>query len=146
MRYYAICPVRNATEKQLRMMQEVVDQVREQGHHVHYPPTDVDQNCPTGLTICAAHLKAMRECDAVLLFYAESSGGSKFDLGMAYALDKPVIPLAALEDVPPGKSYWSVFNTLHVQRTPVMFETLNGNTENSEFRIYWNRPTDGSSD
>lgn len=118
MKYYAICPVRHATPDQLKLMLDVVEGVREEGHKVHFPPTDVDQNCPTGLSICEAHLKAMVECDSVLLFYDETSGGSKFDLGMAYALNKPIIPLFSFGDIPKGKSYWAMIKELHKQRTP----------------------------
>ena len=89
-------------------MRKIVDILRNTGNIVHFPPDDVDQNCETGITICEAHLKAMKECNAVILFYAESSGGSKFDLGMAYALEKPVICYEGFE-TKEGKSYWAVF-------------------------------------
>ena len=118
MKYYAICPVRNATIEQLDIMLEVIEGLREEGHEVHYPPLDVNQACPTGLSICDAHLKAMVKCDSVLLFYDETSGGSKFDLGMAYALNKPIIPLFKFGDVPEGKSYWAMVNELQRLRNP----------------------------
>ena len=108
MRYYVICPVAYMTDEQYEEMKGTVDVLRRTGNKVHFPPDDVDQNCETGITICEAHLKAMKECDAVLLFYAESSGGSKFDLGMAYALGKPVICYRAFE-TKEGKSYWATF-------------------------------------
>jgi nucleoside 2-deoxyribosyltransferase len=133
MKYYAICPVTRATSEQIALMMDVIAGLREEGHHVHFPPTDVDQNCPTGLSICEAHLKAMVECDSVLLFYDETSGGSKFDLGMAYALNKPIIPLFKFGDVPEGKSYWAMINELHKLRNPRLEQSANG------FELVWGK-------
>jgi nucleoside 2-deoxyribosyltransferase len=114
-------------------MLEVVNGLRMEGHKVHYPPYDVNQDCPTGLSICEAHLKAMVECDAVILFYDETSGGSKFDLGMAYALNKPIIPLFSFGVIPPGKSYWAMVNELHKLRNPRLKQKGLG------FKLVWEK-------
>ena len=99
MKYYAICPVRHATEEQLGVMLDVVEGVREAGNEVHSPPTEVTPHCPTGLSICEAHLKAMVECDSVLLFYDETSGGSKFDLGIVRWAFWPIMVVAWLRQM-----------------------------------------------
>lgn len=116
MRYYIICPVAYMTDDQYKEMKKTVDLLRKAGNRVHFPPDDVDQDDPTGgVNICMAHRKAMKNCDAVILFYAESSGGSKFDLGMAFAYEKSVICFEGFE-TKEGKSYWAVFKALETDR------------------------------
>lgn len=116
MKYYVICPVAYMTDQQYKEMKTVVDTLRKSGNKVHFPPDDVEQEDPTGgVRICEEHRYAMENCDKVLLFYAESSGGSKFDLGMAYAYNKDVICFEGFE-TKEGKSYWAVFKALEERR------------------------------
>jgi nucleoside 2-deoxyribosyltransferase len=102
MRIYLICPVRNAT----RTFESYVAELEAQGHTVHFPPRDVAQDCPTGQTICEKHRAAMIEADEVHVVWDVESKGSHFDLGMAYALHKPIVAVQALHADDPGKSYW----------------------------------------
>jgi hypothetical protein len=80
--------------------------LRKEGHGVHFPPDDAPQDDPTGAAICATHLAAMREADEVHVFWDVDSFGSHFDLGMAYALGKRIIPISCERNDNPGKSYW----------------------------------------
>jgi hypothetical protein len=48
----------------------------------------------------------MREADEVHVFWDVESFGSHFDLGMAYALGKRIVPISCTLVDPPGKSYW----------------------------------------
>ena len=66
----------------------------------------VDQNDPTGQRICEEHLQAMIKCDEVHVYWDVDSKGSHFDLGMAYALEKDIIPICLVHPDPLGKSYW----------------------------------------
>jgi nucleoside 2-deoxyribosyltransferase len=116
MNLYVICPVAYVTEEQLEEMRAFVKFLRSLEIGVHFPPDDVDQDDETGINICEAHRYAMKNCTAVLLFYAETSGGSKFDLGMAYALDKPVLCHKHFGEEKEGKSYWHVFKELERRR------------------------------
>lgn len=108
MRVYIICAVRNALAARVHVIREYVTELREQGHTVHFPPDDVPQDDPTGAAICAAHLAAMREADEVHVFWDVNSYGSHFDLGMAYAMGKRIVPVECEQADPPGKSYWKV--------------------------------------
>ena len=71
---------------------------------VHWPPRDTNQSDPVGLTICAENRAAILAADAVHVVWDGQSQGCLFDLGMAFALGKPVyvIQLPALTA---GKSF-----------------------------------------
>lgn len=109
MRVYVICPVRHADPFVLNALELYVAQLERGGKTVHYPPRDAPQECPTGRAICEAHRSAMMAADEVHVFWDVESKGSHFDLGMAYALDKRIVPVKHMRgDDPPGKSYWKV--------------------------------------
>jgi nucleoside 2-deoxyribosyltransferase len=76
------------------------------GHKVHYPPRDAPQEDETGQTICETHRAAMQDCDEVHVSWDVDSKGSHFDLGMAYALRKPIVPARIVHRDVDGKSYW----------------------------------------
>jgi hypothetical protein len=48
----------------------------------------------------------MRNADEVHVFWDVESFGSHFDLGMAYALNKRIVPLSRKRSDTPEKSYW----------------------------------------
>lgn len=108
MRIYLICPVRRADPAAGALMESRVRDLEAAGHRVHFPPRDVDQDDPTGEAICAAHHAAMREADEVHVFWDETSSGSHFDLGMAYALGKKVVLAHIFREDGPGKSFVKV--------------------------------------
>jgi len=103
---YIICSVRNAKPERLAHIRDYAKHLRENGHRVHFPPDDAPQEDPTGAMICEVHLAAMHEADEVHVFWDVESFGSHFDLGMAYALGKRIVPLSCERVDPPGKSYW----------------------------------------
>ena len=112
MKIYLIMPVRNIEQDLLTKISQHVARLEENGHEVHFPPRDAPQDDPTGRVICYTHLTAMRECDEVHVIWDDTSKGSHFDLGMAYALNKPIVAVHTLHPVPAGKSYWqAVMNT-----------------------------------
>jgi len=104
MRIYIICPVANGTPSSV---ENHVQKMEEEGHQVHFPPRDVNQDDTTGgYRICVEHGRAMRESDRVDVFYDERSGGSKFDLGMAFILNKRINLVEVLnQDESMSKSY-----------------------------------------
>jgi hypothetical protein len=106
MNIYVICAVRNASQFRVNMIREHVERLRAEGHDVHFPPDDVNQDDPTGEEICNVHLAAMIEADEVHTFWDVESKGSHFDLGMAYALGKKIVPSYIEQPDTPGKSYW----------------------------------------
>lgn len=109
MNIYIICPVRGVPGG-IESIRLYVADMRARGHSVHYPPDSVDQNDPNGLSICVAHLSAMRRADEVHVFWDVESKGSHFDLGMAFALGKKIKPISHFRDDNEGKSYWKMMN------------------------------------
>lgn len=108
MKIYIICAVRNATPERVAEIRAYAEQQRAAGHHVHFPPDDAPQSDPTGKAICETHRAAMLSCDEVHIFWDIRSSGSHFDLGMAYALRKPLVPVHCEIPDGPEKSYWKV--------------------------------------
>lgn len=115
---YIICAVRNALPDRLTEIRAYVGRLRRRGHSVHFPPDDAPQDCPTGRAICETHLIAMQGADEVHVFWDINSSGSHFDLGMAYALGKKIVPVAC--EVPDGneKSYWKAVVSPNMGYTP----------------------------
>ncbi len=109
---YIICSVRSVGTTESTRLDEYVLKLEAEGHNVHYPPRDVEQRCNTGMTIVDAHGKAMRKCDEVHILWNVNSQGSHFDLGMAYALGKPIIAIDKMCGDECGKSYWKVIKKL----------------------------------
>lgn len=112
MKIYVICAVRNAPQEYVSRIREQIQRAREQGHVVHFPPDDAPQEDPTGSAICAVHLSAMKQCDQVWVYWDVESKGSHFDLGMAYALGKSIVPIECKHHDGDEKSYWKVINAL----------------------------------
>jgi nucleoside 2-deoxyribosyltransferase len=84
---YLICPVRGHD------MSETADLVRrleQEGWEVHWPPRDTDQEDDTGYRICEDNREAIRRADVVIVVWDGKSKGSLFDMGMAFAMEKPV--------------------------------------------------------
>jgi len=54
----------------------------------------------------------MRSADIVYIVWDAESKGSHFDLGMAFAMHKPVFLVKALQPDPEGKSYLKVIKSL----------------------------------
>lgn len=78
--------------------------MRLKGTRFTSPPHDTDQQDDTGLRICRDNLQAIKEADVVHIIWDGKSQGSLFDLGVAFALGKRIIPL----ELPPateGKSF-----------------------------------------
>jgi hypothetical protein len=110
MNVYIICAVRNATPERVVEIRAYAEGLRDQGHHVHFPPDDAPQDGPTGEAICRVHRDAMDLAHEVHVFWDVESKGSHFDLGMAYALRKRVVPVACERPDGPEKSYWKVMH------------------------------------
>ena len=99
MRIVIICSVRGASDEYRASLEQYVDSLEAAGHQVHLPHRDVDQQS-RGIDICRAHRSAMKECDEVRLFYTDpTSQGTHFDMGMAFAFEKPIV---VVENVPHG--------------------------------------------
>jgi hypothetical protein len=105
-----ICPVRNVTEAQQRDIDEYAQHLMRKGYTVHNPRYATDQDDPTGYKICMDHLESMKKADMIYLFWDVKSMGSHFDLGMAFALGKPMILVELYAPDSENKSYVKVIN------------------------------------
>lgn len=101
MKVFLICPVRghDMSETECR-----VKSLEDEGHQVHWPPRDTNQDDPVGLDICRTNSNAIEDADRVFVIWDGKSTGSLFDLGMAFALNKPITVLEA-PDLTPHKSF-----------------------------------------
>lgn len=114
MKIYMIMAVRDGvSEKAI----DYLDDLEIEGHWVHFPPRDAPQDDPIGDEICRVHLMNIRDADEVHVLWDVNSKGSHFDLGMAYALGKKIVPVCCDPPDAPGKSYWkAVINPTPAQR------------------------------
>lgn len=101
MKSFLICPVRGMPED---YNWKTVSALEADGYRVHSPPRDTNQDDPVGLRICRDNAAAIADADVVHIIWDGKSQGCLFDLGIAFALGKKIIPL----DLPPlteGKSF-----------------------------------------
>jgi len=115
MKIYIICPVRNVTEEQVQEIANYVASLELDGHQVHYPPRDVEQNDPTGWGIVTTHAMAMRNADRVDVFWDNTSKGSHADLGMAIIEKKWVKLVKSYQEDWDGKSYIKVMKIMETE-------------------------------
>ena len=81
-------------------MQGYVSSLEAEGIRVYWPPRDTDQDDPIGLRICSDNRAAMEGADVVRVVWDPESQGSLFDLGMAFAMRKPIY-LVNRKDIKP---------------------------------------------
>ena len=106
---FMICPVREATEEEAKFLQEYMSQLESQGHKVHYPPRDTNQEDPIGLNICSENRQAIRDADEIHIYWTKKSKGSLFDFGMLFYGEKPVVLINRVKIEPtPHKSFQNV--------------------------------------
>ncbi|MCW1296465.1 MAG: hypothetical protein OH319_02180 [Candidatus Parvarchaeota archaeon] len=110
---FIICPVRGAKECEIKELEEYVSKLESNGHKVYYPPRDTKQDDPIGIRICSANKKAVMEADEVHVYWDDESEGSRFDLGMAFMANKPIILINKDRIKPtPRKSFKNVLLAL----------------------------------
>ena len=85
---------------------EYVKTLESDGWSVFWPARDTAQHDdPTGIRICRDNRTAIGNAHAVHLIWDGKSTGCLFDLGVAWALCKPIIILELPEDATNGKSF-----------------------------------------
>ena len=88
---FLICPVRKATEEQKKWIEDFVNRRYSEGYTIHGPHLHTRQvDLFGGFAICKQNAEAVASSQEVDLYYDQSSTGSVFDLGVAYALHKPL--------------------------------------------------------
>lgn len=103
MKIFLISPVRGISEGDRSAIGAYVAALEEK-HTVYWPLRDTPQDDPVGVQICRDNRKAIEEADEVWLWWDRDSKGSIFDLGMAWALRKP-LRLVRQPGPTPGKSF-----------------------------------------
>lgn len=101
MKTFLICPVRGKDPAETA---GIVAQLESEGWTVHWPHRDTDQNDAHGLRICEDNAAAISAADAVHVVWDGQSQGCLFDMGVAFALKKKIVPV----DIPGpsnGKSF-----------------------------------------
>ena len=87
MNIYLISPVRLGESS---YASRYVEELQQQGHKVYYPHRDTRQDDDTGFRICLENYFGIASADEVHVVYNANSQGQHFDLGIAFALGKPL--------------------------------------------------------
>ena len=101
---YIICPVADRTLDQAEAIQDAVRFLEdERGYACYVPARDTPfREIATNVwPISASNMRAIRQADAVAVYYCTNTRWSLFDLGYAWAFDKPLIILNG-QDVTKG--------------------------------------------
>lgn len=86
---FLISPVARATKEVNEKISAYIGGLERRGCKVHWPFRDTNQDDPTGgYEICKTNFKAILGADEIHIWYDESSGGSKFDMGGVFMLVK----------------------------------------------------------
>ncbi|MBU6500920.1 MAG: hypothetical protein KGJ89_02240 [Patescibacteria group bacterium] len=106
---FLICPIRGVTADELEDIKIYVAKLEGTGKKVYWPYRDTNQNDPVGLRICTDNCNAIKASYEIHIWWKPNSEGSKFDLGMAFALEKKIV-IANPEDVKAmsGKNFSNV--------------------------------------
>lgn len=95
---FLICPVRNATIEQRKWIEDFVEEKYNEGCIIHAPHLHTRQeDLFGGYAICKQNAEAVASSEEVDIYYDQTSTGSVFDLGVSYALHKPLIVLNSEE-------------------------------------------------
>ena len=96
---FLICPVRNATEEQRKWIENFTKERINEGYRIHAPHLHTRQtDLFGGYAICMQNAEAVATSEEIDIYYDQTSTGSVFDLGVAYALHKP-LKLLNSEDI-----------------------------------------------
>lgn len=103
MKIFIISGVREASPEYRKMLEDYVKFLEQLGNVVHLPHRDTNQT-KTVYNICRQNAEAIQDADAVHVFYNTKSKGTHFDMGVAFALEKPLV-LVDYEDYEAGTPF-----------------------------------------
>jgi len=89
MKIFLVCPVRGISDSYRDGIERQVKRLEDDGHSVYWPHRDTHQS-QREIDICSDNLEAIKGADVVYVIWDGKSQGVLFDLGMAFALGKPV--------------------------------------------------------
>ena len=112
MKIFMISPVRNIDISFLHGVGDEVQALEAQGHHVYWPLRDTPQE-RSETDICLRNSCEMSGSDAVYVCWDGESQGCLFDLGMAYAWGKKIVPVVGMVPrMTAGKSFANLIHAL----------------------------------
>jgi len=93
MKVFIISPVRNASENLKKRIARDVRELEVNGFEVYNPRVDNQYQLSddTGYEICWRNMEVMEVVHLILVYYDSTSQGVHFDLGMAFAMKKPIV-------------------------------------------------------
>jgi nucleoside 2-deoxyribosyltransferase len=100
---FVICSVRGQSEEYRNKLEAFVKEKEAQGWQIHLPHRDTNQNA-RGYDICLQNAEAINLAHRIFIFYSPNSQGTHFDMGVAFALCKPIEIVETVE-YGGGKSY-----------------------------------------
>lgn len=93
-RIFLVCPVRDAKPEEKKWIEEFVRDKTSEGFTIHAPHLHTRQtDLFGGYAICTQNAQALASADEIDIYYSKFSTGTAFDLGVAYALQKPLVLL-----------------------------------------------------
>jgi hypothetical protein len=101
MKTFLICPVRGHSHIETEAIVKILE---DDGYDVYWPCRDTNQQDEHGLRICEDNKRAIKEADVVHVIWDGKSQGCLFDLGMAFSMNKKIIPIS-LPERTNGKSF-----------------------------------------
>lgn len=119
---FIICSVRGTTKEYQIKLEKYVETLEAKGYKVHLPHRDTDQNA-SGLEICKQNAKAIFDADEVHIFYNSKSQGTHFDMGVTFALNKPIV-IVENEIYGEGKSYPRMLDEWFEYNNSVKYESI----------------------
>lgn len=122
MKVFIICSVRNATPAYRGRLEEYVQKLENEGHHVHLPHRDTDQR-GKGYEINLSNMNAIKKADEVHIFYSPESQGTHFDMGVSFALGKKIRIVESVP-IPEGKSYQGVLAEWYEAQNQLPIDSL----------------------
>lgn len=104
LRSFLICPVRGRDAHEFA---DAVASLEAEGYDVHWPTRDTNQGDQIGHRICRENAAAIAKADVVHVIWDGKSQGCLFDLGVAFALQKP-LKIIDIPENTPGRSFQSM--------------------------------------
>jgi len=91
---FLVCSVRDPKSGEREEQEAWVAYAKEElGLRLYWPYEDTNQNDPIGGRICADNREAIKASRKVYIWWNPASYGSHYDLGVALALGKHIVPL-----------------------------------------------------
>lgn len=115
MNIYIICPVTHLNANESYKIDAYVKKLEQSGHEVHLPYRDTYQgSIGGGILQCAQNRDAIANADEVHVFWNRTSEGSKFDLGIAFAMRKPIVLINSIKIEPGKKRFENILMLLNM--------------------------------